>query len=140
MMDDGQMLFFVNSDTLSHAGTSVTAKGKSLIRMDLVSGNCYQVPSKSENGMISFLIDLPPVGSALYYLSDNSVNEPVENETVVNEEPISTLGGVAVKAEAENVLVLNYMDVKSRNIDLKGVYFMKAMHQLFDSNGQSLAT
>jgi hypothetical protein len=138
MMEDGQMLFFVNSDTLSHAGASVTAKGKSLIRMDLVSGNCYLVPTKPENGMISFLIDLPPVGSALYYLSDNSVNEPVENQPAVNEEAVSTSGDIAVKAEAENVLVLNYMDVKSKNIDLKGVYFMKAMHMLFDSNGFSM--
>jgi hypothetical protein len=138
MMDDGQVLFFVNSDTMAHAGATISATGKSLIRMDLVSGKVYQVPSKSENGTLVFDIDLPPVGSALYYVLNNLVNEPLENEAAKKEEPVAPLGTLMVRAEDENVLVMNYLDVKSRNIDLKDAYFMKAMHQLFDSNGFSM--
>jgi hypothetical protein len=46
-------------------------------------------------------------------------------------EPVETV----VQPEADNVLVLDYLDLKSSKVDLKETYFMKAMHQLFDSNG-----
>ncbi len=135
IMDDGQLLFFVNTDTFSHTNATIMAKGTSLIKMDLVSGNCYLVPSKPEKGMISFNLELPPVGSALYYLSDNTITEPIENSTGKNEESVSATSEMTVRAESENVLVLNYLDVKSKNIDLKEVYFMNAMRQLYDSYG-----
>jgi hypothetical protein len=137
-MDDGQLLFFVNSDSLSHASATIEGEGKSLVRMDLTSGNCYQVPAKPEKGIISFFIDLPPVGSALYFLSDQELPEPAESIAGKSESSVAAVGGMTAKAEEENVLVLNFMDVKSKKIDLKDVYFMKAMHQLFDSNGFSM--
>jgi hypothetical protein len=135
MMDDGQLVLFVNTDSLSHAGATITAKGKSLVRMDLRTGDCFTITAKPGSGTVSFDLDLLPVGSALYYISKNTPSEPSEAVPGIRGDPVSASGGLTVKAEAENVLVLNYMDVKSRNLDLKNVYFMKAMHQLFDSNG-----
>jgi hypothetical protein len=135
IMDDGQLLFFVNSDTLTHARASITAAGQSLVRMDLVTGKCYQVPAKPEKDMISFDIDLPPVGSSLYYLSDQALSEPVEKLQGTTYESVPAKGEMTVRAEADNVMVINYMDVSSKRFDVKDVYFMKAMHMLYDSNG-----
>ena len=41
----------------------------------------------------------------------------------------------SVKQEADNVLVIDFVDLKGKKLDLKETYFMKAMHALFDSSG-----
>ena len=135
IMDDGQILFVVNTDSLKNVTASVDTKGKSLIKMDLTTGKCYQLPAKHENGKISFEITLPPIGSALYYVSSEKTDEPKELKTTTTEQVVSGSGNIEIKPENENVLVLDYLDLKSNKLNIKGTYFMKAMRQLFDSNG-----
>jgi hypothetical protein len=135
IMDNGQLVLFVNSDSINPASATIQAKGKSLIRLDLTSGDCYQQPVKPEKGSISFQINLPPVGSALYYFSENKLSEPSENSLLNKETPIDAIGDITVHAADKNVLVLDYLDVKSDKIDFKETYFMQPMLKLFESNG-----
>ena len=135
VMDDGQLLFVVNSDTAQSVTASVNAKGKSLVKMDLTTGACFRLPAKEENGKISFEITLPPIGSALYYVSANNLAEVQESGLPGNEQPVTGSGIINVRPENENVLVLDYLDLKSSKLDLKETYFMNAMSQLFSSNG-----
>jgi len=67
IMDDGQLLFVVNTDTTNSTNVIVNAKGKQLIKMDLQTGECSQLPAIEDKGQLSFEIKLPPVGSALYF-------------------------------------------------------------------------
>ena len=134
VMDDGQILFVVNSDTAKSVSATVNAKGKSLVKMDLITGECYRLPAKEENGEQTFEITLPPVGSALYYLSANNSSETLSPVIPKNEQPVIGSGNIKVSAESENVLVIDYLDLKSKKLDLKETYFMKAMLQLFSSN------
>lgn len=134
MMEDGQLLFFVNTDTLRNATATINAKGKSLIKMDLLDGSCFKLPAKEEKGQLTFEISLSPIGSALYYLSDNEIAEVQAPAATTNELPVAGSGIINIRPEGENVLVLDFMDVKSSKLDLKEIYFMKAMRQLFDSN------
>jgi len=135
IMDDGQLILFVNSDTLHYSKVNVALKGKSLVRMDLITGNIFRVPVIPEKGMIRFETDVPPIGSMLYFVSETTISEPEEIIPGKSYESVEASGSMVVKPEAENVLVLNYLDVKSGKIDLREAYFMKAMHQLFDSSG-----
>ena len=143
ILKDGELLFLVNTDTAQVVSATITGTGKSLIKLDLETGNCTRLPVKSENGQITFDMELPPIGSALYFLTKSNASAlsvaeltPTEagsgnsTENPVNE-PVETV----VQPEADNVLVLDYLDLKSSKVDLKETYFMKAMHQLFDSNG-----
>jgi hypothetical protein len=141
---DGELLFFVNTDTAQIVSATITGNGKSLIKMDPASGKSTLMPVKSENGQITFDMELSPIGSALYFLTNTntaaisaseitsaaSSNSDTENETPVNEASETT-----VIPEADNVLVLDYLDLKGKKLDLKNTYFMKAMRQLFDSSG-----
>ena len=134
IMSDGQLLFLVNSDTTQTAVAKVNAKGKSLVKMDLITGECYRIPSKARKRDLSFEISLPPVGSALYYISNNRVHEAQLPDPIKNEQPVAT-SSVTVHPDSENVLVLDYLDLKTKRLDIRESYFMKAMHKLFDSNG-----
>ena len=135
IMEDGQLLFVVNSDTAQSVAAKVSAKGKSLIKMDLATGECFQVPVMAENGQLVFEITLPPIGSRLYYLSDNKLSESQLPAPGLTETLVSGLGDLKIHPEGENVLVLDFLDLKTNKVNIKETYFMKAMHLLFDSNG-----
>jgi hypothetical protein len=146
ILKDGELLFFVNTDTAQTVAATITGTGKSLIKMDLGTGISSVVPVKSENGQITFDIELTPIGSELYFLTTSNASalsaaaiastavsdqgNGLDTETPVKE-PVVT----SVKQEADNVLVLDFVDLKSRKLDLKETYFMKAMHALYDSSG-----
>ena len=146
ILKDGEVLFFVNTDTAQYVNATITGNGKSLISMNLNTGKSTVVPAKSENGQITFDIELPPIGSSLFYLTKSNTaaisasslaSTPTEDSENGNsagklvDEAVET----TVKREADNVLVMDYVDLKGRKLDLKEVYFMKAMHALFDSSG-----
>jgi len=133
-MKDGQLIFFVNSDTIQNADAKISIIGKSVVRMDLVSGKCFQLPVKSEGGKVSFEIKLPAVGSVLYYVSGDNLSETVENPELKNEKVIEPSSKIMVHPNAENVLVLDYFDIKSKNLNMQETYFMKGMYKLFDAN------
>ena len=135
IMQDGQLLFMVNTDTSKNVVATIHAKGKSLLKMDLITGECFRLPVKTQNGQLVFDITLSPIGSALYYLSDNNIAETDLPRPTTTEQPLTGSGFESIKPESENVLVLDFLDVKSNKLKLKDTYFMKAMRQLYDSTG-----
>jgi hypothetical protein len=142
IMKDGQLIFVVNSDTIQNALASINVKGASVVKMDLITGKCYQVPvkmvnSQSKIGVSQFSIDIPPVGSALYYISNENVSEPVDNYSdsqSIREIKESNSSKIRVICDNENVLVIDYLDLKAKNIDMPETHFMKAMYKLFEVN------
>lgn len=146
VLDDGQLIFLVNSDTTQSVSASITANGKSLVSMDLSNGKCTKTSVKPENGALTFDVDLPPAGSALYFLPATNASAVAAAEVAMAEPanpaagalmevPVTEKTATSVTQLADNVLVLDYVDLKSNKLDLKETYFMKAMRQLYDSSG-----
>ncbi len=146
ILKDGELLFFVNTDTARNVVATITGNGKTLIKMDLDNGSCTEVPVECDNGQLTFDIELPPIGSALYYLTKSNTTAiaaaevastpktDASNEKFV-ENPVNEKVETIVKQQADNVLVLDFVDLKSKRLDMKETYFMKAMHALYDSSG-----
>lgn len=135
ILEDGQLLMLVNSDQYSGAFASIKAAGKSVVKLDLESGDIYNVSNTIEEGKLSFDVQLEPVGSALYFISDK-----VENETgfVAGEKSWTEVPGlekIHINAESDNILVLNYLDLITPDRVMKDVYFMEALIALFHDFG-----
>jgi hypothetical protein len=135
MLDDGQILFVVNSHPVQKASAEITVEGKYVSKLDLVSGKVYNFPAKAENGKVSFQLDLEAAGSALFTVSNKRSDEV--QETIVSglETVIQSTGEVAVKRESDNIMMVNYLDLKTAKSDKKDIYFMKALIGLFNENG-----
>jgi hypothetical protein len=58
ILDDGQLLFFVNSHTTKKAAAEITVEGKYVSKLDLVSGKIYSYPAKTEDGKVTFQVEL----------------------------------------------------------------------------------
>ena len=138
MIDDGQLLFVVNSHQTKKAKAEITVEGKYVSKLDLVSGKVYAYPAKAENGKVSFQIDLDPVGSALFTVTNLKGNEPDYAPISGTETAIASTGALTVKRESDNILMVNYLDLKTAKSDQKDVYFMKALIGLFNENGVAM--
>ena len=138
ILDDGQLLFMVNSHQQKKAIAEVSVKGKYVSTLDLISGKVYGYPAKAENGKVSFQVDLDPVGSALFLVSNQNTPEPEFLKVSGTETTIESTGLVNVERESDNILMVNYLDLKTTKSDKKDVYFMNALIGLFNENGIEL--
>ncbi|MCK4991301.1 MAG: hypothetical protein KAS29_12470, partial [Bacteroidales bacterium] len=134
IMDDGQLLMLVNSSADQSATATIEARGKSAISLNPVSGVISQVPVVSRGITVSFQVDLPPVGSSIYFISQSNSSLPLMETMVGEGSPIAPQDKVAVSADQGNILVINYLDLKSGELELKDSYFMDALLALFESH------
>ena len=72
IMDDGQLLMLVNSSVEESVSATISTRGKSVLFLDLITGEISQIPVEKEDGRVSFEAELPPVGSSVYFISDKS--------------------------------------------------------------------
>jgi hypothetical protein len=138
ILDDGQILFVVNSHPTKKATATITVEGKYVCKLDLVSGKVFGYPSTSENSKVTFQIDLDQVGSAMFVVSDKKSDNPEFATTSGNETAIESTGSITVKRESDNVMMVNYLDLKTAKSERKDVYFMNALIGLFNENGVNM--
>jgi hypothetical protein len=135
ILDDGQLLLLVNSDQYSRAYARITAAGKSVVRLDLESGNINRIPNTIVESKLSFDVQLEPVGSALFFISDQVEEDPVLVAEDHSWTEVTGRDDIHVTAESDNILVLNYLDLFTPDGEMKDVYFMEALTSLFHENG-----
>ena len=138
ILDDGQLLFVVNSHKKKEAIAEVAVRGKYVMLFDLVSGKEYNYPAELKNGMLTFPVQLSPAGSALFVISNKKLNGLNEFKPIKTQKRIAAKEKVSVKRESDNILVVNYLDLKTKNSYKKDTYFMDALIGLFIENGIKL--
>lgn len=135
MLDDGQILFVVNSSPEQNAAAAISVKGKYVSQIDLLTGGVTTYPSKTENGKVSFQTELAPAGSAMFIVTSRKPAEPEYTQVMGTETVVESEGQVSVKRESDNVMMVNYLDLKTAKSAKKDVYFMDALIGLFNENG-----
>ncbi len=135
ILDDGQLLFVANSHKTKRASAELSVKGTYVIKLDLVSGEEYSYPSRIENGKASFHIDLDPVGSALFVITDKKPEHLKEYRQPTTGKLVAGNGEVKVARESDNIMMINYLDLLSSQSDKKELYFMDGLIGLFNENG-----
>jgi hypothetical protein len=138
ILDDGQVLFVVNSHPTKKASAEITMEGEHVTKLDLVSGKIYGYPSKEENGKVSFQVDLEAAGSALFTIGDQKAKEPEYAAVSGTETTVEPAGAISVKRESDNIMMVNYLDLKTAKSDKKDIYFMNALIGLFNENGVAM--
>lgn len=135
ILDDGQLLFVVNSHPKRKASAEISVDGKYVSKLDLIDGKIYNYPAKTENGKITFQIVLEPAGSAMFAITSKKSMDPELKIKSGNESEIQSSGPVMVTRESDNVMMINYLDLKTAKSTQNDVYFMDALIGLFKENG-----
>lgn len=134
-LDNGQLLFVVNSHKEKSASAEVTVQGKYVIKLDLISGEETAYPYHKENGKTTFKVHLDPAGSALFAITKKRTVKLKAYELSKTEMLVEGEGEVEIKRESDNILMVNYLDIKTSMSEQKEVYFMDALIGLFNENG-----
>ena len=135
ILDNGQLLFMVNSHETENAVADVSTDGKYVLKLDLITGEEFIYRCDQKNGLVSFNVDLDPVGSALFLIANKKPGNLEKIVDLKKEKLLEQGGPVSVMREGDNVLMVNYLDLKTSESDKKEIYFMDALIGLFQENG-----
>ena len=136
VLDDGQMLFFVNSSMKDVSRGSCKMKGVAVARLDPETGQVCKYPSaKSKGDTLNITFSLPPAGSLLLFISDQELKlKEMEPEYNTSKE-ISPSKPMTVSADKPNVMVLDYCTLSlSGKPDFTG-YFYSVANKIWQQNG-----
>ena len=135
ILDDGQLLFIANCHKTEPAEATVTIRGKFVSRLDPITGKIFRYPLEKVNKGISFRISLAPAGSALFAVTDQKFDEPAIIPDSGEETEIPGTGQITVDRKSDNIMVVDYLDLKTPVSDRKDIFFMDAAIGLFNDYG-----
>jgi hypothetical protein len=134
-LDDGQLLFVVNSHKTKSASAEISVQGKYVIKFDLISGEETAYPYHMEMGNTAFKVHLDPAGSALFAITNRRPGKQKAYKLPQTETLVEGEDKVKIERESDNILMVNYLDIKTSLSEQKEVYFMDALIGLFVENG-----
>ncbi|MDT8400388.1 MAG: glycosyl hydrolase [Bacteroidales bacterium] len=135
ILDDGQVLFVVNSHPDNRASAEVSLQGNHVTLLDLLTGEVANYPAQVRNGCLTFSFDLAPAGSKLFAITAEPLTDKKFVPSSKNGSQMKCTGDLQVKRLSDNVLVVNYLDLETADTDRKELYFMEALNLLFRENG-----
>lgn len=135
IISDGQLLFLSNANLTQSAAGHVEVKGnKFILMMDLKTGAILNYPQTAQQQATRFAFDIPPAGSALFFIADrrqkaSGTYRKPGKETELEGSPIT------VQRPAANTLMIDFCDLQIRNIEKKDIHVKDATQLVFKENG-----
>ena len=135
MMDDGQILFLVNSSLDETAKGSVSLLGKDAIELNTLTGEMFDYPETADDNHICVEFDLPPAGSLLLYIFDKQQNgfgkpAPAKQYAVVNTSSLLT-----ITPDGSNVLTIDFCDLQLDKETFRDLHVFDAADKAFKHHG-----
>jgi hypothetical protein len=135
VLDDGQLFFVVNSSKTEPAAAAVTVPGEYVLQLDLISGKEFIYPGVMDDGQVKIDINLEPAGSALFLITHQQPLNSPERKFPKKVKVLKSTGSVSVQRESDNIMMINYLDLKTKKSNYKDIYFMDGLIGLFKENG-----
>ncbi|HVX65638.1 MAG TPA: hypothetical protein VHA11_03500, partial [Bryobacteraceae bacterium] len=133
-LTDGELLFLVNSSLDTPAKATVRAAGRSLARLDAVTGTESPYPARIESGRLAFSVELPPAGSLLLVASPEGALVPEQAQPSAAR-PVEPVAPLKIKRAAPNVLMIDYCDLKVAGAVAEDLPVYKAATTAFQKHG-----
>src|SRR5699024_4837808 len=130
----GQLLFFVNSNAHKSSESLIELKGKSVKEFDLESGKITDISFHEKNGKVKFELKLKPLGSSLYFVFDNEYKGNKLENKKKGLHLIDSISKMNIEPDSDNILVLDYLDLKTPDTLIENCHFMKATDHIYMEN------
>ncbi|MDT8299887.1 MAG: glycosyl hydrolase [Sedimentisphaerales bacterium] len=132
-LDDGDILFLVNTSIDSSSTGSIESAMKGLEQWDLETGTVESYPFVTASGGTKADFELPPCGSLLLFLSKQPGRSPAPNLPKTSK--VQLAGKLNTKRVDLNVLTLDYVDIKAGGESKENLYVYQANQFAFQKNG-----
>jgi hypothetical protein len=131
ILEDGQVLFLVNSSLTEQVKGSLSTTGKDVLEMNTLSGSITGYPNKMAGEDISLSYSIPPAGSLLLYITDKKIpgySTTGRTQSFVAIQPASEL---KVARKDENVLMIDFCDIEVGNETARDLNTFYAAEKVF---------
>jgi len=133
-LEDGELLFFVNSSLEAPARATVRVAGCSLTKLDALTGTMEPLAARQLVDRLAFDIELPPAGSLLVIAKSTGAPVAPKPNTAPKPSPVS-LGPLTITRSTPNVLRIDYCDLKLAGSVQPDMPFYLAMEKVFGHYG-----
>lgn len=132
---DGELIFLVNSCMDTTTSGSFSMKGKTLLRMDAMTGKIMTYPVKDEMGSLKADFQIEPAGSLLLFCSYNKKKEYPEDIINKSYNTVKTNSKTVVSRTKDNVLTIDFLDLNVKGKKYANVHSSKAASLAFNAHG-----
>ncbi|MDR1130643.1 MAG: hypothetical protein LBK96_06650 [Prevotellaceae bacterium] len=137
VMDDGNVLFLINSSLDETTTGQVRLAGKDAVELNTLSGETVDYAETADGGYITVDFSIPPAGSLLLYICNKRQNLPEAKPKCDSRTTISAAGDVKVKPLEPNVLTVDFCDVYLDGKAFADQHVYNAADMAFKHNGLS---
>lgn len=134
-LDDGELLFLVNTSIEAPSTGSFVAKAASIEQWDPQTGAASPYDCTSKDGTVEARYSLPPCGSLLVLLSGKPASAAAAAPAAADAVTLKPDGQMQIHRLGPNVLTLDYVDITAGGETRKNVYFYVANQMAFQKNG-----
>lgn len=137
-LENGQVLFLVNTSEKHSSSGTITMKGNTVNQLDLVSGDITPYPWEDVNNGVTFSYDLPPTGSLLLHINNETVSQAPSDQDVLAHGKPTTLQAqnpLEIRREKPNTLTLDYSELTIDGKKMDNQYFFRAANEVFKHHG-----
>jgi hypothetical protein len=133
-LDDGELLFLINTSVETACTGRVTCTGKSIQRWDLEKGTIDAYHAEQSGPSCTAAYTIPPAGSLLLFFSNQDRQEAVA-VAKKTERVLVPAGSMTIQRNAPNVLTLDYCDVTVADETKKNALFYNAAKFVWQKHG-----
>ena len=135
MLEDGQLLFLVNSSLEDDKEVAVDVQGRQVLYVDTETGEAQEFPSVSSGTYQSLRYTLPPAGSALFLIAnEKKEGYPAWKAPASPGRLVATPSGKARRLRP-NVLTIDFCDVAIGDTLIRDIHTFFAADTVFKHHG-----
>ncbi len=135
IIDDGQLLFLVNSSDRHPSTGIITLPGSGVEEWDPFTGSVTPYPARYHNDSMTVAFSMPPGGSLLLALHGKPAQQ--SRPALAGEQSLAPADLLRISPEQPNVLTLDYCDLQVGTFNRKNMYFCDAQSKIFEHYGFS---
>jgi hypothetical protein len=137
VMDDGQVVFLVNSSLEEATQGTISTVGKDAVLLNTLTGELQDYPETADGKNIQLNFDIPPAGSLLLYVF-NKKQQGFEPSAVAGQF-VAIQESSAIKAvpQGKNVLTIDFCDLQLAGETFTDLHIFDAADKVYKHHGFS---
>jgi len=134
-LNDGQLLFIVNSSLTEQASGSFTARGEAAYELNTFTGEINGHMWSDEGDMVAVDFSLPPAGSLLLFIPAIYNERHITPYKPKELTPVSTASAMKITRDNDNVIAIPFCDLAMGGETTKDMHYYDATDKVFRYHG-----
>jgi hypothetical protein len=131
ILEDGRLVFLVNSSLSENAAGSISVPGSAAIELNTITGELYGYPAEQSGGSLNISFDIPPAGSLLLYVSSSPAEAPAIPVKPSVYTKLPPAGPIKVSRNEDNALTIDFCDITTGEKTMNDLHVFSASDMVY---------